>query len=105
MAAFTGKDPADRDAFMAHWTQILADEANTIQIILFNGSMAGSVSSYVDENEHLEVTYWIGKPYWGKNIATRALSAFLEHSKVRPLYARAAKWGCGTIPLPLSTSR
>ena len=90
MAAFTRKDPADRDAFMAHWTKILEDEANTIHTILFNGSVAGSVSSYVDEDEHLEVTYWIGKPSWGKGIATCALSAFLEHNKVRPLYARAA---------------
>ena len=90
MAAFTRKDPADRDAFMAHWTKILEDEATTIQTILFNGSVAGSVSSYVDEDEHLEVTYWIGKPSWGKGIATCALSAFLEHNKVRPLYARAA---------------
>ena len=56
MAAFTRKDPADRDAFRAHWTKILEDEANTIQTILFNGSVAGSVSSYVDEDEHLEVT-------------------------------------------------
>ena len=90
MAAFTRKDPAARDAFMAHWTKILEDEATTIQTILFNGSVAGSVSSYVDEDEHLEVSYWIGKPYWGKGIATGALSAFLEHNKVRPLYARAA---------------
>src|SRR5947209_9321145 len=52
MAAFTRKDQADRDAFMAHWKKILEDEANTIQTILFNGSVAGSVSSYVDEDEH-----------------------------------------------------
>ena len=97
MAAFTRKDPADRDAFMAHWTRILEDEAITIQTILFNGSVAGSVSSYVDEDEHLEVTYWIGKPYWGKGIASCALSAFLEHSKVRPLYARAAKDNVGSL--------
>jgi RimJ/RimL family protein N-acetyltransferase len=97
MAAFTRKDPADRDAFMAHWTKILEDEANTIQTILFNGSVAGSVSSYVDEDEHREVTYWIGKLYWGKGIATCALSAFLDHSKVRPLYARAAKDNIGSL--------
>jgi RimJ/RimL family protein N-acetyltransferase len=97
MAAFTRKDPADRDAFMAHWTKILEDEATTNQTILFNGSVAGSVSSYVDEDEHREVSYWIGKPYWGQGIATRALSAFLEHSKVRPLYARAAKDNIGSL--------
>lgn len=81
MAAFTRKDPADRDAFMAHWTKILENEATTNQTILFNGSVAGSVSSYVDEDEHLEVTYWIGKPYWGKGIATCALSAFLSTTR------------------------
>ena len=37
------------------------------------------------------VAYWIGKPYWGKGVATRALSAFLGYVKVRPLYARAVK--------------
>ena len=97
MAAFTSKDPTKREAFMAHWTKILEDEATTIQTILFNGSVAGSVSSYVDEDEHLEVTYWIGKPYWGKGIAICALSAFLEHNKVRPLYARAAKDNVGSL--------
>lgn len=91
MAAFTAKDPTDRDAFMAHWTRNLGNETGTIQTILFNGQVAGSISSYVDEDEQLEVSYWLGKPYWGKGIATRALSAFLDHIKVRPLYARAAK--------------
>src|SRR5260370_38805191 len=97
MAAFTGKDRGDRDAFMEHWTKLLEDEANNIQTILFNGSGAGSVSSYVDEDEHLEVTYWIEKPYWGKGIATCAISAFLEDSKVRPLYALATKANVGLL--------
>ncbi len=26
MAAFTAKDPTDREAFMAHWARILADD-------------------------------------------------------------------------------
>jgi RimJ/RimL family protein N-acetyltransferase len=82
---------------MAHWTKILKDEPSTIQTILFNGRVAGSVLSYIDEDGHLEVSYWIGKPYWGKGIATCALSAFLEHSKIRPLYARAAKDNVGSL--------
>lgn len=36
-------------------------------------------------------SYWIGKQYWGKGIATEALLNFLPKLKVRPLYARAAK--------------
>ena len=91
MAAFTAKNPADRDAFMEHWARILGDETIIIRTILFEGQVAGHVSSYEEEAGRPEVTYWIGKHYWGKGIATSALSAFLSASKVRPLYARVAK--------------
>ncbi|TMC86217.1 MAG: GNAT family N-acetyltransferase [Chloroflexi bacterium] len=92
MAAFTTRDPANRDAFAAHWTRILGDETITIKTILFDGHVAGYVLIYEDEEfGKPEVSYWIGKNYWGKGVATRALSAFLSHVKVRPLYGRAAK--------------
>ena len=97
MAAFTRKDPADRGAFMAHWAKILRDETLTIQTILCDGQVAGSVLSYVDEDGQLEVSYWIGRPYWGKGVATRGLLAFLDHIKVRPLYARAAQDNIGSL--------
>ncbi len=90
MAAFTAKDPADRDAFTAHWTKILADETITIKTILFEGHVAGHVLSHGWFGEP-EVSYWIGKEYWGKGIATTALSEFLSYLKARPLYARSAK--------------
>src|SRR5436309_8753677 len=92
MAAFTARDPTNRDAFRAHWARIMNDETNTIQTILFDNQVAGSVGSYKDEElGELEITYWIGREYWGKGIATRALSTFLDHVPVRPLYGRAAK--------------
>lgn len=91
MAAFTAKDPADRQAFMAHWTRILGDETNIIRTILFEEQVVGSVSSYEESAGHPEVTYWLGKPYWGQGIATAALRAFLALVTVRPIYARAAK--------------
>ncbi len=97
MAAFTRKDPADRDAFMAHWAKILRDETITIQTILFDGQVAGSVLSYVDEDGQREVSYWIGRLYWGKGVATRGLLAFLDHIKVRPLYARVAQDNIGSL--------
>nr|MBA2396964.1 hypothetical protein [Ktedonobacteraceae bacterium] len=31
MAAFTVKDPSDRDAFMTRWAKILGNETGTIQ--------------------------------------------------------------------------
>jgi len=47
MAAFTSKDPTDRNAFDAHWEKILADESIPIKTILLDGNVAGSVLSYV----------------------------------------------------------
>jgi RimJ/RimL family protein N-acetyltransferase len=92
MAAFTTKDPADHEAFMRHWQKILADESTTIKTIISDGQVAGSVSSYRDEEmEGPEVTYWLGKSYWGQGIATQALTAFLDIVQVRPIFARVAK--------------
>lgn len=91
MAAFTAKDPTNQEAFTAHWQRILADETVIIQTIIFNGQVAGSVSSYEDEGKP-EVTYWLGKEFWGKGIATGALKEFLaHHNTTRPIYARVAK--------------
>jgi RimJ/RimL family protein N-acetyltransferase len=98
MAAFTARDPTDRNAFMAHWARILGDETKTKRTILFNGQVAGSVSSYQDEEfGKPEVTYWIGKQYWGKGVATRALAEFLGQVQVRPMYARVVKDNIGSL--------
>jgi RimJ/RimL family protein N-acetyltransferase len=96
MAAFTVKDPADRQAFDAHWDKILGDEGITIRTILFEGQVAGSILSHAWFGE-LEVSYWLGKEFWGKGIATQALRLFLEHIQERPLYARAAKDNAASI--------
>jgi RimJ/RimL family protein N-acetyltransferase len=90
MAAFTRKDPEDKEAFMLHWARILGDKDIFIQTILYDGEVAGSVLSYVQQGDR-EVSYWIGKEYWGKGIATRALSERLAYIHMRPIYARAAK--------------
>lgn len=91
MAAFTPRDPSDRDAFMARWSRILGDDTTIIRTVLFDGRVAGSVLSYQESGRH-EVSYWIGKEYWGRGVATRALAAFVGHVVTeRPLYARAAK--------------
>ena len=96
MAAFTAKDPTDREAFMAHWHRILTDPTVIIQTILSDGQVAGSVSSYEEEGKP-EVTYWLGKEYWGQGIATRALKDFLAHkNQIRPIYARVARDNLGS---------
>jgi RimJ/RimL family protein N-acetyltransferase len=64
MAAFTAKDPADREAFNAHWSKILGDESITIQTILYRGQVAGHILSHAWFGDP-EVSYWLGKEFWG----------------------------------------
>ncbi len=87
MAAFPARD---RDAFMAHWHKILADAPVTLKTILFDGQVAGNIVSFNGDGER-EVGYWIGREYWGKGIASKALAAFLTVEQGRPLYAHVAK--------------
>lgn len=96
MAAFTTKDPTDRAAFDAHWKRILASDTVTIQTILHEGQVAGSVLCY-EEDGRTEVSYWIGKEFWGKGIATRALAAFLAQQAQHPMFARAARDNLGSL--------
>ncbi len=43
-----------------------------------------------------EVSYWIGREYWGQGFATRALTEFLQQvNTVHPIYARVAKDNIG----------
>ncbi len=96
MAAFTARDPGDREAFDAHWRKILADPTTINRTIVWNGRVVGSVASYV-ESGRPEVTYWIGRAHWGKGIGTRALAAFLAQvNTARPIYARVAKDNLGS---------
>lgn len=90
MAAFTAKDPADRDAFMAHWAKIRRDDTIVIRTITVAGEAVGHVLSFEQFAER-EVSYWIGRDYWGRGLATRALAEFLCQVKFRPLYARVAR--------------
>jgi len=87
MAAFPARD---RDSFMAHWAKVLTDRTVIKRTILFEGQVAGNIVSFRQSGES-RVGYWIGRKYWSRGIATKALSLFLAHVKTRPLYARVAK--------------
>ena len=90
MAAFTARDPADHEAFSALWGRVLADPAFLKRTIEVGEDVAGHIVRF--ERFGLpEITYWLGREYWGKGIATHALQQFLPLVEVRPLYARAAQ--------------
>lgn len=96
MAAFTARDPADKDAFMKHWAKILTDHSITKRTIIHDGQVVGSVVRFEQDGKP-EVGYWIGREHWGKGIATMALTEFLNVVKERPLYAAAAKDNLASI--------
>lgn len=96
MAAFTSKDPDDRATFDAHWARIRAADDVLNRTIEVDGQVAGSVSSYVTEGD-MEITYWLGREFWGRGIATAALAEFLKEQATRPIYARAAKDNIGSL--------
>lgn len=93
MAAFPARD---RDAFKAHWEKILSEKKNILRTIIFRGEVAGNIVSWEQSGE-CKVGYWLGRSYWGKGIASAALSQFLGLVKVRPLYARVAKHNAASI--------
>lgn len=87
MAGFPSRD---RDAFMLHWKNIMADESVILRTILENGEIAGNVVCFEQLGER-EVGYWLGREFWGRGVATTALTQFLEQLPTRPLYAHVAK--------------
>jgi RimJ/RimL family protein N-acetyltransferase len=90
MAAFTVAEPDNRQAFDAKWARIREDETVVIQTILVNDTVAGHVVKFEQEGEP-EISYWIGRQFWGHGVATEALRLFLQLVPVRPLYGLTAK--------------
>jgi RimJ/RimL family protein N-acetyltransferase len=98
MAAFTVEDPHDRDAFERRWQRILGDPEVIARTIVADGEVAGSIGAWRDpELPGREVTYWLGREFWGRGIATLALRAFLREVIERPLYGRCAKDNVGSL--------
>ncbi len=96
IAAFTSKNPEDKEAYHAHWERLLASETVRAKTIVIDEVVAGHVASF-EQGGGREITYWIDRACWRRGIATRALTAFLHEEEVRPVYARVAKDNPGSI--------
>ncbi|HZE29554.1 MAG TPA: GNAT family N-acetyltransferase [Gaiellaceae bacterium] len=92
MALFPARE---REAFDAHWRRILADPSLTAKAIEVDGAVAGNVVSWKQEGRQL-VGYWIGREFWGRGIATAALSELVAELG-RPLHAWVASSNAGSI--------
>ena len=73
------------------------NSAGTVnKTILCEQKIAGHIAYYPLGGE-LEVTYWLGREYWGQGIATQALRTLLQEISHRPIFARAAKDNVGSV--------
>lgn len=93
MAAFPARG---RSEFESHWRKILADKAVFKRTILVGEQVAGYVVCFEQAEKKL-VGYWLGRSFWGKGVATRALSEFLGLVELRPLHALVAESNLGSI--------
>jgi RimJ/RimL family protein N-acetyltransferase len=94
MAAFPARD---LQAFTQHWrVNILGDDAGWKQTILLDGEVVGNILSWRMSGETL-VGYWIGRAYWGKGVASRALALFLIEVDERPIHAHVARHNRASI--------
>lgn len=87
MAAFPSRQ---REPHMLHWRKIMANPSNTLRTVVFESAVAGNMVSW-DAADGREVGYWIGREFWGRGIATRALGLFLGEVLIRPLFAHVAR--------------
>ncbi len=89
LAAFTSKDPTDKEAYFEKFTKLLNDPTINMQTILVDETIAGSIAKFEMEGD-TEITYWIDRNFWGKGIATTALKKFLTVENTRPIFGRVA---------------
>jgi RimJ/RimL family protein N-acetyltransferase len=93
MAGFPSRE---WEPFIAHWDKTLLNDSIMKKTILVDNQVAGNIVSFVQESKR-ELGYWIGREYWGKGVATEALSQFLELVQERPLYAHVVKHNIASL--------
>src|SRR5690349_9981108 len=93
MAAFPARD---RDPFEAHWAKIRADHTLVTRTVVADGRVAGNIGSWPQDGQQL-LGYWIGRDWWGRGVATRAVALLVAELPVRPLHAHVAAHNVGSI--------
>lgn len=86
MAAFPVRTEA---AFHAHWAGILANPTVIARAIEHDGELAGHIGCF-EQGGRWFVGYWLGRSFWNRGIATRALGLLLAEVRQRPLVALVA---------------
>jgi RimJ/RimL family protein N-acetyltransferase len=93
MALFPARD---REAFEAHWARVLADDTVTKKTIVHEGEVAGNALCWKADGRRY-VGYWLGREFWGKGLATKALAELVDEVAARPLHAWVATSNVASI--------
>lgn len=75
----------EHDAFFTHMRWAMTAPGSIMRAIVVDGVLAGSIVKFARGGVN-EVGYLVGKPFWGKGLASRALEALLKLTDERPLY-------------------
>jgi [ribosomal protein S5]-alanine N-acetyltransferase len=82
VARMTGTIPhpySERQA--AEWIEsVLGGEEGVVFTILRSGMLIGCTGYRAFGEDHAELGYWIGKPYWGQGYASEAVRALIVHA-------------------------
>jgi RimJ/RimL family protein N-acetyltransferase len=89
LAAFMPIDPTDKTAYVNKYEKLLDDPTVNNQTIIFDNIIVGSIAKFVMQGD-TEITYWIDRKFWGKGMATQALTEFLIIENTRPIFGRVA---------------
>jgi RimJ/RimL family protein N-acetyltransferase len=92
MAAFPARE---REPFFEHWHRTMSDDSCVLKAIVSDGDVVGNMLSWERDGKRL-VGYWLGREFWGRGLATRALAELVEELD-RPLYAEVSKTNIGSI--------
>ena len=79
----------DLVAHRLHWDAIRGDSAVELRTVLVDGAVAGNVVCFGAPGER-HIGYWVGRQWWGRGVATAALTLFVDEYDERPLYAQVA---------------
>jgi RimJ/RimL family protein N-acetyltransferase len=88
--------PRDWQAFQSQWNKIISDPTVVARAIVVDDQVVGQIGCFQSDGQDC-VGYWIGKGFWSRGFASRALKLLLEEVKARPLHARVATHNIGSI--------
>jgi RimJ/RimL family protein N-acetyltransferase len=87
--------PRERDAFFEHWRGILSNDELVAKTIVSGDEVAGNITSWPRDGKRF-VGYWLGREFWGRGLATKALAELVAELD-RPLYAEVATTNVGSV--------